>query len=84
MAEDPQLPAPTAISRSIWATSPSSLGAYSYSRAGFGPARPNLQNLYIPGLFFAGEALSVDLYGTIEAAYVTAEAAAKKCLRSLP
>ncbi|HVH98435.1 MAG TPA: FAD-dependent oxidoreductase [Enhygromyxa sp.] len=63
-------------------------GAYSFSRVGAGAARPGLQSalieMYAPvGLFFAGEAFSLPLYGSLEATWYTGADAAERCLRFL-
>lgn len=66
-----------------WIPSPLFRGAYSYSRAGAGAARPALveaaSGLGPLGLFFAGEALSLKLYGSLEATWYTGDEAAKRC-----
>lgn len=62
-------------------------GAYSYSRAGAGAVRPALFDKLAEsralGLFLAGEALSLGLYGSLEATWYTGQAAAEQCVRYL-
>lgn len=78
MRDPAPAPGPASSVRSSWATSPGSLGAYSYTKPGSAPARPNLQHLSIPGLFCAAEALSLSYYGSLEGAYETALTAAQR------
>lgn len=69
---------------STWASDRRFGGAYSYSRPGAGSVRAALAQTLVDrfrhgGLFFAGEALSVPYYGSLEATYHTGVAAAEAC-----
>jgi monoamine oxidase len=66
---------------SAWGEDPYAYGAYSYARPGDAGARPTLAAPVDDGLFFAGEACSVNDYSTAHGAYRTGEAAAEAVLR---
>jgi len=70
---------------SHWTTDPWSLGAYSYTKPGGKGARMHLyeQPMADHRIFFAGEALWQNSYGTAHGAYYTGAAAAAALLTSL-
>ena len=72
---------------SPWMLNPNFHGAYSYSRVGAGGARPallrTLEGYRANGIFLAGEALSLPLYGSLEATWNTGSAAAAQCIEFL-
>ncbi|MEM7245147.1 MAG: NAD(P)/FAD-dependent oxidoreductase [Acidobacteriota bacterium] len=65
-----------------WGADPYSLGAYSFARPGGGAARIILadQPLKMAGVFFGGEALSINAYGTIGGAFQAGLSAAGRML----
>lgn len=58
-------------------------GAYSYSKPGKAGAREILSKLSIGRVFFAGEACSLEWYGSLEGAMATGTRAAKRVLKAL-
>jgi predicted NAD/FAD-dependent oxidoreductase/GNAT superfamily N-acetyltransferase len=68
---------------SRWCSDPDSRGAYSYLRVGATPEhRARLTNEIAPGLWFAGEATSVDYPATMHGAWFSGERAADAAIRS--
>ena len=67
-----------------WGSDPYCLGAYSFARPGAGGARAALaaQPLADSNVFFAGEALSTNAYGTIGGAYQTGVDVAQQVLQA--
>ncbi|HAM25510.1 MAG TPA: oxidoreductase, partial [Microbacteriaceae bacterium] len=60
------VPRPSAIQRSKWTTDPFSRGSHSFMAVGSTPQHRNdLREPIIGRLFFAGEATSTDLPGTV-------------------
>ena len=66
-----------------WHTEPWSLGAYSYAVPGGSPARQILSEPIDQMIYFAGEAISINHYGTCHGAYLSGLRAAKDCVKSL-
>jgi monoamine oxidase len=71
---------PRGVRRSVssnWCSDPDSRGAYSYLRVGATPAdRTRLTHEILPGLWFAGEATSVEYPATMHGAWFSGERAA--------
>jgi monoamine oxidase len=63
-----------------WGAEPHSLGSYSAARPGHAGARAVLANPVAPNLRFAGEACSVEFYGTLHGAWLSGQAAAESLL----
>ncbi len=66
-----------------WSDHPQSKGCYSHCRAGHAENRDQFSRLYFPGLYFAGEAMSLGYYGQLDGAYETAITAAKNVISYL-
>lgn len=66
-----------------WHTEPWSLGSYSYAVPGGSPARKVLSVPIDQTIYFAGEAISVNHYGTCHGAYLSGLEAAKNCANTL-
>jgi len=70
-----------------WDLDPLATGCYSYCEAGDADSREKLASLKFPGLYFAGEANSLDYYGQLDGALETAQEAGGDMiayLRTLP
>ena len=63
-----------------WGLDPHSLGSYSAARPGHADARAVLARPVSPNLCFAGEACSVEFYGTLHGAWLSGQAAAESLL----
>jgi monoamine oxidase len=63
-----------------WGTDPCSLGSYSAARPGHAGARAVLAQPVAPNLLFAGEACSMEYYGTLHGAWLSGVAAAQSLL----
>ena len=63
-----------------WGSDPFALGAYSAARPGHADARPALATPVSPRLHFAGEACSVNYFGTVHGAWRSGLAAAARLL----
>jgi monoamine oxidase len=63
-----------------WGSDPYSLGSYSAARPGHAGARAALARPVAPNLCFAGEACSVEFYGTLHGAWLSGQAAAESLL----
>lgn len=66
-----------------WATRPSTLGAYSSARPGHASCREQLNQPLGGHVFFAGEATSLDAYGTAHGAWLSGIAAADRVGQAL-
>lgn len=66
-----------------WHTEPWSLGSYSYAVPGGSPARKVLSAPIDQMIYFAGEAISINHYGTCHGAYLSGLRAAKDCAKTL-
>jgi len=67
---------PSEILSYSWSDHEFSRGCYSYCRPGHAANRVALSKLSFPGLYFAGEASSIEYYGQVDGAYQTAAGAA--------
>jgi monoamine oxidase len=67
-----------------WGTDPNSLGSYSAARPGHADARAMLAQPVSTNLCMAGEACSVEYYGTLHGAWLSGQAAAEALLRPRP
>lgn len=65
--------------QSAWARDPWSLGAYSAARPGRAHLRTQLSEPLGDRVFFAGEACSLDYFGTVQGAWQSGVAAASRC-----
>ncbi len=63
-----------------WGRDPHSLGSYSAARPGYAHCREQLALPVSPRLHFAGEACSVEYYGTLHGAWLSGVAAAERLL----
>ncbi len=63
-----------------WGRDPYSLGSYSAARPGYAHCREQLALPVSPRLHFAGEACSVEYYGTLHGAWLSGIAAAERLL----
>ncbi len=63
-----------------WGRDPYSLGSYSAARPGYAHCREQLAQPVSPRLHFAGEACSVEYYGTLHGAWLSGIAAAERLL----
>jgi monoamine oxidase len=63
-----------------WGGDPNSLGSYSAARPGYAHCREQLALPVAPRLHFAGEACSVNFYGTLHGAWLSGTAAAERLL----
>jgi monoamine oxidase len=63
-----------------WGSDPCSLGSYSAARPGHADCREQLALAVSPRLHFAGEACSVNYYGTLHGAWLSGVAAADRLL----
>ena len=77
-----------AVATTAWCTDPDIRGGYSCARPGRAHLRPQLAAPLAEHLFFAGEACSLDAYGTVHGAArsgaVAAEAIARRLRRGSP
>ena len=72
------------ITRSVstsWGLDPWSMGAYSAALPGMARMRERLSDALSERIFFAGEACSLEYFGTVGGAWVSAVAAAEKALQ---
>jgi len=72
-----------ASATTAWCGDPDVLGGYSCARPGFGRAREVFAEPLADRLLFAGEAASLDAYGTVHGARASGEAAAGQVVRLL-
>jgi monoamine oxidase len=72
-----------ASATTAWCGDPHVRGGYSCARPGFGRAREVFAEPLADRLLFAGEATSLDAYGTVHGARASGEAAADKVVRLL-
>jgi monoamine oxidase len=63
-----------------WGSDPHALGSYSAARPGYADARYSLARPVAPQLCFAGEACSIEHYGTLYGAWLSGQAAAASLL----
>jgi monoamine oxidase len=79
-----KIPAPRAVLGTRWGAEPFIRGAYSYAAVGSGPdQRRHLGEPLPGGVYFAGEATSVDYPSTAHGALLTGRAAARRIIRDL-
>jgi monoamine oxidase len=71
------------VASTAWCGDPDILGGYSCARPGFADLRPRLAEPLAERLFFAGEACSLEAYGTVHGAALTGAAAAEAIARGL-
>ena len=78
------LPAPQAVLGTRWGSDPFTRGAYSFAAVGSGPEQRRALAEPLPGgIYFAGEAASVDHPSTAHGALLTGRSAARRILRDL-
>ena len=74
-------PAPRAVLSTRWGEDPLVRGAYSFAAVGSSPADRTVLGEPLPGgIYFAGEAMSVDYPGTAHGAWLSGRAAAQQIL----
>lgn len=79
------IPAPTQVAMSRWASDPYARGAYSYNPVGSTPAqRDDLARSVQNRLYFAGEATERKYFQTVHGAYQSGQRAAEEVLRATP
>jgi monoamine oxidase len=71
------------IAHSAWVLDPFANGSYSCALPGHADDRLTLMKPVDERIFFAGEACSVNFFGTAHAAYISAVAAAERAIASL-
>ncbi len=71
------------VASTAWCADPDIRGGYSCARPGLAHLRPRLAEPLADRLFFAGEACSLEAYGTVHGAALTGAAAAEAIARSL-
>ncbi len=76
----PDIPAPTAIRRSAWATDPYTLGAYSFTSVDTRMEHFDLLAEPAGNIHFAGEHTNRDYYSTVHGAYLSGQRAADEIL----
>lgn len=64
-----------------WSFDPLSLGAYAYPKAGVSESAFDVLGESVGQLHFAGEACQSEIYGTVEAAFISGKKAAQKILK---
>lgn len=79
-----KLPAPVAVLGTRWASDPFTRGAYSFAAVGSGPEQRRALGEPLPGgLYFAGEATSVDHPSTAHGALLSGRSAARQIAHDL-
>lgn len=79
-----RLPAPQAVLGTHWGADPFTRGAYSFAAVGSGPEQRRALAEPLPGgVYFAGEAASVDYPSTAHGALLTGRSAARRIFRDL-
>ena len=79
--DDIPIPAPAGMVRSSWSTEPFALGAFSYLGVGSNPdQRDSLARPVADRVFFAGEATSTALPGTVAGAWDSGQRAAEEII----
>jgi monoamine oxidase len=74
-------PAPRAVLSTRWGEDPLVRGAYSFAAVGSNPEDRKVLGEPLPGgIYFAGEAMSVDYPGTAHGAWLSGRAAAQQIL----
>lgn len=76
----PDIPAPTAMRRSSWATDPYTLGAYSFTSVDTRMEHFDLLAEPVGNIHFAGEHTNRDYYSTVHGAYLSGQRAADEIL----
>ena len=79
-----RLPAPRAVLGTRWGSDPFACGAYSFAAVGSGPEQRRALGEPLPGgVYFAGEAASVDYPSTAHGALLSGRSVARRVMRDL-